>query len=235
MPRVAAGGQGAIRALRFAGMNEPLLVIGTKTVSSWSLRPWIALVAAGIPFRERVLPLRRSDTGAQIAAWSPSRKVPVLVDGASRIWESYAILEHLADRYPDRRLWPVDPVQRGWARSIACEMHNGFAGLRREMPMDTQRKYPQARWSDATQADIERIQAIWRETRTRFGGDGPFLFGTFSNADAMYAPVVTRFDTYPVALDRTGRAYVAAVMKHPAMQRWYREAAAEHPATDGVP
>ncbi|GIL40326.1 glutathione S-transferase family protein [Roseiterribacter gracilis] len=210
-------------------MSSLALVIGNKATSSWSLRPWIAMVHAGIPFREIQIRLRRSDTKAQIANWTASGKIPVLLDGGERIWESYAILEHLADRFPDRGLWPADPAARAHARSISCEMHGGFAALRRDLAMDVLHDLRGQRWSDEAQADIDRISAIWREARGRFGASGPFLFGRFSNADAMYAPVVTRFATYGVSLGVVERSYVDSVLAHPAMQRWIDEAKAEPP------
>lgn len=210
-------------------MSTLALVIGNKATSSWSLRPWIALVAAGIPFREIHVRLRRADTASQIAAFTSSGRIPVLLDQGARVWESYAILEHLADRFPDRGLWPADPAARAVARSVACEMHGGFAALRRDLPMDVLNRLPGRRWSDAAQADIDRICALCRESRAQFGSAGPFLFGRFSNADAMYAPVVTRFATYGVPLGAVERAYVEAMQAHPAMQRWIDEAKDEAP------
>jgi glutathione S-transferase len=210
-------------------MSTLALVIGNKATSSWSLRPWIALVEAGIPFREVHIRLRRSDTPAQIAAWTSSGRIPVLLDQGARVWESYAILEHLADRFPDRGLWPADPAARAHARSVACEMHGGFGALRRELPMDVVHSFPGHRWSDEAQADIDRICAMWREARAWFGAAGPFLYGRFSNADAMYAPVVTRFATYGVPLGAAERSYVEAVLAHLAMRRWIEEAKAEPP------
>jgi glutathione S-transferase len=210
-------------------MSKLALVIGNKANSSWSLRPWIALVQAGIPFREIRVRLRRKDTQAQIAAWTSSGRIPVLLDGGARVWESYAILEHLADRFPDRGLWPADPAARAEARGVACEMHGGFAALRRDLPMDVLQHHPGHRWSAAAQADIDRICAGWRAARDRFGSGGPYLFGRFSNADAMYAPVVTRFRTYDVKLGRVEQAYVEAMLAHPAMRRWIDEARQEPP------
>jgi glutathione S-transferase len=210
-------------------MSTLTLVIGNKANSSWSLRPWIALVAAGIPFREIRVRLRRSDTASQIAVWSSSGRVPVLLDQGARVWESYAILEHLADRFPDRGLWPADPAARAQARAVACEMHGGFGALRGELPMDVLNRFPPRPRSAACQADIDRICALWRDSRARFGSGGPFLFGRFSNADAMYAPVVTRLTTYGVPLGAVERAYVEAMHDHPAMKRWIDEAKAEGP------
>lgn len=229
MPQGAVDGQMASCTPNLRRMSTLTLVIGNKATSSWSLRPWIAMVHAEIPFREIHVRLRRSDTPKQIARWSPSGKIPVLLDGGERVWESYAILEHLADRFPDRGLWPADPAARAHARSAACEMHNGFAALRREMSMDVLNDLSGAPRSDAVRPDIERICALWREARGRFGAGGPYLYGRFSNADAMYAPVVTRFTSYGVTLGAVERAYVDSIHAHPAMRRWIDEAKAEPP------
>jgi glutathione S-transferase len=220
---------GILRRTYGSRMTSLALVIGNKISSSWSLRPWIAMVHAEIPFREVHIRLRRPDTQAQIAPFTTSGLIPVLLDAGARVWESYAILEHLADRFPDRGLWPADPAARAAARSTACEMHGGFAALRRELPMDVLNRYPGHRWSDTAQADIDRVCRLWREARDRFGSAGPYLFGRFSNADAMYAPVVTRFVTYGVPLGAVERAYVDTMMAHPAMQRWIEEAGREPP------
>jgi len=203
------------------------LVIGTKQWSSWSLRPWIAMKQAGLPFQEVVIPLRQPDTRARILEYSPSAKVPVLIDGAIVVWESLAILDHLADRFPTRGLWPAEPAARGHARAISAEMHCGFAALRRELSMDVSAELPTPDLSDDAKADVARVQAIWREARQRFGGAGPFLFGRFTNADAMFAPVAARFRTYGIELDPACREYADAVLNLPAMIAWYRQAEAE--------
>jgi glutathione S-transferase len=203
-----------------------ILVIGSKRWSSWSLRPWLAMKQAGLPFEERLIGLRQPDTKAKILAHSPSGKVPLLIDGDLKIWDSLAILEYLAERFPDAGFWPSGTAARAQARSIAAEMHSGFAALRRELPMDVTATLKQD-LSPEVADDIARIQAVWRDARSRFGAAGPFLFGRFGNADAMYAPVVTRFRTYGVALDAVCRDYADAVLALPAMVAWYGDAAGE--------
>jgi glutathione S-transferase len=200
------------------------LIIGTKKWSSWSLRPWIALKEARLPFREMMIHLRQSDTKARILEYSPAGKVPVLIDGREMVWDSLAILDYLAVRFPDTKLWPQDLAGLAFARSISAEMHSGFPDLRRELPMDIGVELPTPALSAGAAADVERVQAIWRDARGRFGGAGPFLFGRFSNADAMYAPVVTRFRTYGVPVDPVCAAYMDAVLALPSMTAWYRAA-----------
>ncbi len=202
------------------------LVIGSKRWSSWSLRPWLAMKQAGLPFEERLIGLRQPDTKAKILAHSPSGKVPLLVDGDLKIWDSLAILEYLAERFPDAGFWPSDTAARAQARSIVAEMHSGFAALRRELPMDVTATLKQD-LSPEVADDVARIQAIWRDSRSRFGAGGPFLFGRFGNVDAMYAPVATRFRTYGVALDAVCRDYADAVLALPAMVAWCGDAAGE--------
>lgn len=214
------------------------LIIGTKTYSSWSMRPWFALVEADIPFAETVVPLYQPTTAADIARHSPTGKVPFLIDGGARVWESLAILEHIAERYPEKRLWPDGFEARAHARAIATEMHGGFAALRKHLPMNFRRvRRPRPTMPDDVTADIARIVAIWTEARARFGQGGPWLFGRFSIADAMYAPVVHRLDAYAVEVPDAARAYMAAVMASKAWKRWSAEAAAEpahwiHPGYD---
>jgi glutathione S-transferase len=204
-----------------------ILTIGSKRWSSWSLRPWIALKQAGIPFEERLIPLRQPDTKARILESSPSGKVPLLIDGDIQVWDSLAILDYIAVRFPDAGLWPRDLGPLALARSISAEMHSGFAPLRRELPMDIASRLPLPDLSDEAMADIARIQAIWRDARARFGGIGPFLFGAFTNADAMFAPVASRFQTYGVALDPVCDAYVKTIMSLPAIAEWSQAASKE--------
>jgi glutathione S-transferase len=209
-------------------MSTYALIIGNKAYASWSLRAWLGLRAAGAPFDEVVIPLSRLDTAAHIAEHSPSGKVPALVaDDGLTVWDSLAILEYLAERFPDAGLWPQDARARAVARSVSAEMHAGFAPLRREMRMDLKQRFPSREPSPAVAADIARITAIWRDCRARFGAGGPFLFGAFGIADCMYAPVVTRFETYGVPLDETCRAYADAVLALPAMRDWTAAAVAE--------
>jgi glutathione S-transferase len=200
------------------------LIIGTKTWSSWSLRPWIAMKEAKLPFKEIVIHLRQSDTKARILEYSPAGKVPILIDGREMVWDSLAILDYLATRFPEAKLWPAELPALAFARSIAAEMHSGFLDLRRELPMDIGADLPPPELSPGARADVERVQAIWRDARGRFGGSGHFLFGRFSNADAMYAPVVTRFRTYNITVDPVSAAYMRAVLSLPSMTEWYRDA-----------
>ena len=204
------------------------LVIGNKNYSSWSLRPWIAMKAAGITFDEKVIPLYQPGSREQILRFSPAGKVPVLIDGDNAIWESLAILEYLAEKFPGAKLWPADVHARGVARSIAHEMHGGFQALRRNCPMNMwlpPKKRPQG---EEVTAEVRRIETLWGEARARFGRGGPFLFGTFGAADAMYAPVVARLHNYGIEVGDGARAYMAAVMALPAWGEW-REAALQEP------
>ncbi|MBX6328928.1 MAG: glutathione S-transferase family protein [Pseudolabrys sp.] len=204
------------------------LVIGNKNYSSWSLRPWIAMKVAGIAFEEVLVPLYEPGSRERILSYSPAGKVPILIDGERRIWESLAILEYLAETFPAARLWPTDAGARAHARAVAAEMHAGFAALRRACAMNLwlpPRPRPQG--ADVM-ADVARIEAIWRDCRARYGCDGPFLFGAFGAADAMYAPVVARFHHYGLPVGTDTRAYMEAVMALPAWREW-REAALREP------
>ncbi|MCC5976480.1 MAG: glutathione S-transferase family protein [Salinarimonas sp.] len=199
----------------------PTLVIANKVYSSWSLRPWILMRHLGLPFDEVVIPLDQPDTRTRILEYSPAGKVPVLIDGDVTVWESLAILEELAERHPDRPIWPRDPAARALARSIAGEMHAGFRALRAAMPMNLGRRYAHRDRGADVAADVARISAIWRDARTRFGAGGPYLFGAdFGAADAMYAPVVTRLDTYQWPVEPDIRAYMDAVLALPAFVEW---------------
>jgi glutathione S-transferase len=210
-----------------ARMARFTLVIGNKNYSSWSLRAWLALRQTGAAFDEVVIPLDRADTAQAIQQWSPAGKVPVLIDGDLTVWDSLAIGEYLAEQYPEAGLWPSDAAARAVARSAAAEMHSGFAALRRDMPMDVRRRTARTPSRDVA-ADIARICALWHECRARFGGGhGDFLFGDFTLADAVYAPVASRLVTYGVELPDTARAYVDAIMAAPAMRAWADAAAAE--------
>jgi glutathione S-transferase len=201
------------------------LVIGTKRYSSWSLRPWLALKATGAAFREVEIALRQPGTKADILAYSPSGKVPLLMDDGLKIWDSLAICEYLAERFPAAKLWPDEIQARAVARSVAAEMHSGFMPLRRDCPMDVLLDQPMAEVPGEVAADMARIDAAWSDCRARFGAAGPFLFGAFSVADAMYAPVVTRIRTYHLAVGPVARDYCDAVMALPAMREWIAAAA----------
>ncbi|TAK99545.1 MAG: glutathione S-transferase family protein [Rhodospirillaceae bacterium] len=203
------------------------LVIANKAYSSWSLRPWLAMKVNGLEFRETVICLGQDATSAEIKRYSAAGKVPVLKHGDITVWESLAILDYLAEAFFDRHWWPTDPQARAMARAISAEMHAGFTTLRANMTMNVRRHWPDRGRVPGIENDIARITDIWRDARGRFGGGGPFLFGKFSNADAMYAPVVTRFKTYAVDLDPVCQAYCDAVLALPAMKQWYTDAAAE--------
>lgn len=203
------------------------LVIGNKNYSSWSFRPWIAMKVAGIPFEDKVIPLHMPDTKAAIAKYSPAGKVPVLIDGDITVWESLAILDHLADRFPDKKLWPSDPKARAHARTISAEMHAGFGPLRGHCPMNMRRPPQKRDMPENVAANVKRIDEIWSECRSRFGQGRPFLFGAFGAADAMYAPVVSRFVTYELPASAASRAYIAAVTTLPAWAEWRNAGLAE--------
>jgi glutathione S-transferase len=204
----------------------PHLIIGNKNYSSWSFRPWIAMKAAGIAFEETVISLEAKDFKERILALSGAGKVPVLLDGDVRVWETLAILEYLAEKFPAARLWPDNAAARAQARAVASEMHAGFAQLRRQLPMNMWRPV-KARVLDAeATANVARIDEIFSICLTKSGG--PFLFGGFGAADAMFAPVVSRFHTYAVDVSVTARGYMNAVMALPAWCEW-RTAALREP------
>ena len=196
------------------------LVIGNKNYSSWSMRPWIGLKAAGIPFDETVISLDAPDFKPRLAKLSGTGKVPVLIDGDVHVWESLAILEYLAEKFPQVGLWPADSATRAHARAISHEMHAGFLPLRRHLPMCLWRPVDKRPLTSDAATNVKRIDAIWSDCRTRFGEGGPFLFGKFCAADAMYAPVVSRFHTYAVDVSAAARAYMEAIMALPAWQEW---------------
>lgn len=210
------------------------LIIANKVHSSWSMRPWLALTHFGIPFEEVQFPFAATFDDpvwkAKVAPYNPAGKVPSLADGDIRVWESLAILEYLAEKYPDRAIWPRDPAARALARSIASEMHAGFSALRGACPCNLGRRHPPKDRGPKVAADIARVTAIWNDARARFGRatGQPYLFGEFCAADAMYAPVATRFHTYSIALDPVSQAYVDAIYDLPAFRAW-REAALKEP------
>ena len=204
------------------------LVIGNKNYSSWSFRPWLAMKVAGIAFEETVISLEAKDFKARVMAVSGAGKVPVLIDGEIRVWESLAILEYLAEKFPAAALWPKDDGARAHARAVAAEMHAGFVPLRRLLPMNVWRPVKPRALDDGSKTDVARIEAIWRDCRARYGAAGPFLFGAFGAADAMYAPVVWRFHTYAVEVSDAARAYMGAMMALPAWSEW-RDAARREP------
>jgi len=200
------------------------LVIGNKNYSSWSFRPWLAMKVAGIPFEETLVSLEAADFKARLTALSGAGKVPVLIDGEIRVWESLAILEYLAEKFSQAALWPRDAAARAHARAIASEMHAGFQAPRNHLPMNIWRPVKVRPLDDGSRANAERIDAIWRDCRARYAAGGPFLFGAFGAADAMYAPVIWRFHTYAVNLSAAARAYMDVMMALPAWREW-RDAA----------
>lgn len=213
------------------------LILGTKNWSSWSLRPYLALRATGAPFEEIAIPLRRPDTRAQIRKLAPSNKVPVLLvtegDRDFAVFDSLAICETLAERHPDAQLWPADAEARAKARSISAAMHSGFAALRETLSMEFARRLPTPPLDDAVRADIEEITAYWQDALGARGRTGDFLFGRFSIADCMYAPVVSRFRTYGIALPELLQEYCERIWALPAMQDWLKAAEAE--VNEGLP
>ncbi|KAA5606981.1 glutathione S-transferase family protein [Roseospira marina] len=208
-------------------MSDLTLVLGNKAYSSWSLRPWLALRVAGIPFHEEVIALDQPDTRERILRHSPAGRVPVLHDGAVTLWESLAILEYIAERHPEAGLWPDSQASRAFARAVTSEMHAGFAPLRAALPMNLREGRPGLALTAEVQRDVDRVCALWRDCRSHHRAGGPFLFGRFTNADAMFAPVATRFRTYGVPLDDLCGAYVQALYDLPALQQWIAEAQAE--------
>jgi len=204
------------------------LVIGNKNYSSWSMRPWLALRANGIAFEEIFIPLYTGEADKQrILGFTHSGKVPALIDGDVTIWDSLAIIEYVAERFPQARLWPEDRASRAHARSISAEMHSGFMALRNECGMNLHRPIRAVGLSADARANVARIQQIWIECRERYGKLGPFLFGSFGAADAMFAPVVHRFRTYAIPVAEEAQAYMETMLALPAFQEWTRAGLAE--------
>jgi len=207
-------------------MSDLTLVIANRNYSSWSLRAWLFLKHVGVPFREIRIPLDQPDTHAQIARYSPSGRVPLLLDGELAVWDSLAICEYVNEAVVGANGWPADRAERALARSVSAEMHSGFQALRGELPMNIRAKRRVA-ISPAAQADIGRVLEIWGTCRARYGAAGPWLFGRFSIADAMYAPVVFRFRTYGIQLTGEAAGFCATVLAHPAVVDWVAAAEAE--------
>ncbi len=209
-------------------MSRPVLVIGNKNYSSWSLRPWLLMREAGIDFEEIRLPLDTPAFFAEVHRHSPTGRVPALRDGNVHIWDSLAICEYVNERWLEGRGWPADRAARAVARAAAAEMHSGFAALRTQLPMNSRRRPDAYRWDEAAQRDIERVQALWSELRGQAAHAGEFLCGAFGIVDAMYAPVAIRFEGYGVPVDEAARRYMDALFALPAMREW--RDAAEHEA-----
>lgn len=203
------------------------LVIGNKNYSSWSLRSWLMMKVLGIPFKEILIPLYQAHYKKDILKYSPAGKVPVLLHERTVIWDSLAIGEYLAETFPRKGFWPKQRNARTVARSVAAEMHSGFMALRTNCPMDVRASCPKGDWPAEVQADTQRIINIWEQCRKVFGKKGPFLFGAFSIADAMYAPVVWRFHTYGIKLSGASRKYQEMILNLPAMEEWKQASIAE--------
>ena len=203
------------------------LVIGNKNYSSWSLRPWLLMRVASIEFEEIVIPLYQSDSKTRQLAYSPAGKVPILIDGDVTVWDSLAIGEYLAEKFPDAALWPRQAKARAHARAVTAEMHSGFGDLRSQMPMNCRASHPGQGHTPGALDDAARIAAIWSDCRARHAGDGPFLFGAFTIVDAFFARVVTRFVTYSVVLPEVCAEYIATILALPTMQEWYAGGAQE--------
>lgn len=206
-------------------MNK--LIIGNKNYSSWSLRPWILMKEVGIPFEEVRIPLFQAGYKSEILKYSPSGKVPALSAGSVTVWDSLAICEYVAELYPEKGCWPADREARALARSVSHEMHSGFFEIRNELPMNCRKQTEKSNISLELQSEIDRICEIWGTCRHLFANGGDFLFGRFSTADAMYAPVVLRFNSYGIKIGDSQRAYMEAVMSLESMQEWLAEAVKE--------
>lgn len=196
------------------------LIIANKNYSSWSLRPWLAMTMAGLEFDETLILLDTPDTKKQIAEHSKAGRVPILHHGKVTIWETPAILEYLAETFPEKNFWPKAKAARAMARAVSNETHAGFSSLRNACPMNLRRPQKPVTLNDETRADIARIEEIWRDCRRTYGKGGKFLFGRFCIADAMFAPVVTRFETYAIPVAKDTKAYMDAVLATKAFQKW---------------
>lgn len=203
------------------------LIIGNKAYSSWSLRPWLLLRQFGLPFEEILIPLYEASSSERIRQYSPTGKVPCLVDGTLRVWESIAICEYLADTHPELAMWPRDLAQRAEARTLAAEMHAGFGALRTHHPMNVRKVKPARTRLAEVDRDIARFGELVSDLRQRFAAQGPFLMGEFSILDAMYAPVATRCRSYSLPLPQLAQTWVDHILATPAMREWYAAAAAE--------
>lgn len=203
------------------------LIIANKAYSSWSYRPWILLAHFKVPFEEVVIPLDLPTTRKAILKYSPSGRLPALFDGKLEIWDTLAITEYLAEKFPAKAIWPKAKAARAHARAVSAEMHSSFQNLRGECPMNFFRTPKALELTPAALENVERIEAIWAHARTTYGKAGPFLFGKFCAADAMYAPVVNRLHVYDIKVSKTTRAYMDAMMALPAWQAWEKDALAE--------
>ena len=213
-------------------MTDLTLVIGNQNYSSWSLRPWLFLSHHGISFKTKKVKLFTDSMERDLAVHFSDTKVPVLLDGELEVWDSLAILEYLAERFPEKMGWPEDSAARAVARSASAEMHSGFFGLRGELPMNCRRRFPGFKPGPEAQRDIDRLLSLWCFCREQYGASGPWLFGEFSVADCMYAPVVMRLLSYEIPLDPVSKAYTEAVYQSQAMQQWVKAGAEESEVID---
>ena len=200
------------------------LAIANKLYSSWSLRAWILLKAFDIEFKETVIAMYKDDTKERILSFSPTGKVPSLRDGDIDVWESLAIVEYIAEKFPDKNIWPQDVAARAHARAASNEMHAGFMGIRSSCPMNLAKKFAPKDRGDEVAQDLKRLDELWSEARNKFGAGGPFLYGEFCAADAMFAPVVTRLDSYQLDVTDVMQDYMNAVLNHPAFLAWKQSA-----------
>lgn len=212
------------------------LVIGNKNYSSWSMRPWLAMRGCNIAFEEIFVPLYTDDKADKdrLLSFSPAGKVPILIDSDITVWDSLAIIEYLAERFPDAGLWPKDLAERAYARAISAEMHSGFVPLRSACPMNLHRPVRAIALSEEVRANIARIEQIWQECRARHGARGPFLFGAFSAVDAMFAPVVYRFRSFAIDVTPQAQAYMETMQAMPAFAEWTRDGLAETLVIDRI-
>ena len=212
-------------------MSRPILVIGNKNYSSWSMRSWLLLKWLGVDFEEKVIFLYREESRAQTLPYSPTGLLPALIDGGIRVWDSFGIILHMADLYP--QVWPKEPSRRAFVQSICAEMHSGFTALRSTMPHNGRGRDRRVPMTAELQRDIDRVEAIWAEGGRRFGSGGPWLAGSFGVADAMFAPVAGRFRTYGVSLSGEAENYRRAILDHPLVLQWYAEGVDEPPIPSG--
>ena len=213
-------------------MSSYTLIIGNKNYSSWSLRPWFWMKHAGIGFEEKRVPLSTEDTARHLAEYFSNYKVPVLQDDDFVIWDSLAILEYLADKHSDKHGWPDDRRARATARSVSAEMHSSFTALRSELPMNCIKRFKDFNISPAAQKDVDRIKALWKSCRDQYGQGGPWLFGDFCIADAMFAPVALRFIGYEVPLNDQEREYIQTIMQDPHIINWVKSGQQEKEVID---
>ncbi len=211
---------------RWPKSNCMKLIIGNKNYSSWSMRPWLLLKHFNVPFEEVRIPLFIEGFEQQLAVYTDANKVPVLHDGDLEVWDSLAICEYISEQYLDNQGWPADSVARSLARSASAEMHSSFLNVREQMPMNC-RSQKKIDFGPDVLGEIERIDRLWQSLKSRYQSDGPWLLGTFSIADCMYAPMASRFHSYLPTLSDISSNYVATVLKHPSVQQWFAEAEAE--------